>query len=169
MDFSFAFLFKTCRLAVLFKRNNFFLQFHYYSLTKTAVVIKSCYWNLSTTAVAVKLCYSYLTTAAVSIKACYQKTNKTSVYTRFWYCNEGKTAAFAATLPSYSTAIFANLTSCFRKVRQIEDWHHIVRYRKFNLEVRIFRKVLSRLFLVIFEKSSNIASAFDEKFHSSVP
>jgi len=111
----------------------------------------------------------FLTTVAVSIKACYQKTGKTRVYTRFRYCNEGKTAAFAATLPSYSTAIFANLTSCFRKVCQIEDWHHIVRYRKFNLEVRIFRKVLSRLFLVIFEKSSNIASAFDEKFHSSVP
>ena len=55
MDFSFAFLFKTCRLAVLFKRNNFFLQFHYYSLTKTAVVIK----------------------------ACYQKTGKTRVYIRF--------------------------------------------------------------------------------------
>lgn len=69
----------------------------------------------------------------------------------------------------YPTAIFANLTSRFRKVRQIEVWHHIVRCRKFNLEVRIFWKVLSRLFLVIFEKSSNIASAFDEKFHSPVP
>ncbi len=53
------------------------LQFHYYSLTKTAVVIKSCYWILGKTAVLCKLCYSYLTTAAVSIKACYQKTRKT--------------------------------------------------------------------------------------------
>jgi hypothetical protein len=79
MDFSFAFLFKTCRLAVLFKRNDFFLP------------------------------------------------SRCRFYFREYFLT------------------------------------------KFNLEVRIFRKVLSRLFLVIFEKSSNIASAFDEKFHSPVP
>ena len=101
-----------CRTIVL-------LQFHYYSLTKTAVVIKSCYWFLIKTAVLYELCYSYLTTAFVSIKTCYQKTGKTSVYTRFRYRNEGKTRRMLQTCRHYPTAIFANLTSRFREVRQI--------------------------------------------------